>query len=168
MIKTTVTFIKNSIKLIGLIGLKFGKTFREGQFVYFMSSCKKKLSGNFSCYEFACTSYQKWGRDVLCFISIDLINILEMLRKKWGVPIFINSGFRTLLYNEHLIKLDYPASRDSKHLYGTAADIRIQKSGYNVEDMKRDVYDVCPHAGVGLYTWGIHIDLGPKREWDYR
>ena len=83
------------------------------------------------------------------------------------------SGYRTALeetgleYNEELISLGYPASRKSKHLEGCAADISVHGkiSAKKLKKIARELWHSC---GVGLYNWGIHIDTGPRRDWDYR
>lgn len=52
-------------------------------------------------------------------ISVALVVSLETLRRTWGGPILVNSGFRCLKHNKEV-----GGAAGSRHLIGCAADIR--------------------------------------------
>lgn len=111
-----------------------------------------KLSANFRVREFSCQD----GSDPV-FISPELIKILQEIREHFGKSININSGFRTAIHNKKV-----GGSANSQHLYGLAADIVVS----GVEPQK--VYDyackLLPRSGgVGLYNWGVHIDVRKEK-----
>lgn len=113
------------------------------------------LSAHFSKKEFAC----KCGCG---FDSIDkkLIDKLEDLRAMLGKPIKINCGCRCMNHNEELIKQGYQASRNSQHLIGTAADIRVD----GVSPSKvADVAELIGFGGIGRYRTFTHVDVRKKK-----
>ena len=111
-----------------------------------------KLSGNFKVKEFAC----KDGSDVI-FIAPDLIDVLQKIRNHFGKAVHINSGYRTPAYNKKVGGATY-----SQHLYGTAADIRIN----GVEP--KDIADyaetlLLSTGGIGRYKNFVHVDVREKK-----
>lgn len=111
-----------------------------------------KLSGNFKVKEFAC----KDGSDVT-FIAPDLIDVLQKIRNHFGKAVHINSGYRTPAYNKKVGGATY-----SQHLYGTAADIRIN----GVEP--KDIADyaetlLLSTGGIGRYKNFVHVDVREKK-----
>lgn len=83
-------------------------------------------------------------------------------------PLEILSGYRTAKSNARLIEQGIPAARQSLHLYGKAADIRI--ASLNPEVLGELVRSFR-QGGVGFYYrasasggW-IHADTGVKRVW---
>ena len=123
-----------------------------------------KLSRNFRRSEFAC----KCGCG---FATADneLIEVLEMVRASFKMPVTINSGCRCLEHNEKVQKLnnvDYvPYSSKTKHMQGIAADIVVEGVEANV------VYEfLCNYQpsryGIGNYVKFTHIDVRPtKARW---
>jgi zinc D-Ala-D-Ala carboxypeptidase len=77
---------------------------------------------------------------------------LEAVRRKSGSrPITINSGFRSIAYNQSV-----GGATNSMHLYGIAADIVV--SGQTTRDTYR-VAETCGFSGLEAYThsWQ-HVD----------
>ena len=108
----------------------------------------KKLSENFRVKEFACED----GSDPI-FISEGLVQVLQAIRAHFGKPVHIHSGYRT---PEHNAKVG--GSEHSRHLYGMAADFHVE----GVEPEKVYAYAdklLKDTGGVGLYDWGVHIDV---------
>ena len=74
------------------------------------------LSPHFRVQEFRC----KDGSDPV-FVDTALVELLEQLRTHFGKAVTITSGYRTPAHNAKA-----GGTRFSQHLYGRAADIRVQ------------------------------------------
>lgn len=111
-----------------------------------------KISYNFKVKEFAC----KDGSDVI-FISPELIEILQKIRNHFGKAVHINSGYRTPSYNKKVGGATY-----SQHLYGTAADIRI--NGVEPKDIADYAETLLKNTGgIGRYKNFVHVDVREKK-----
>lgn len=116
----------------------------------------RQITDHFQVYEFAC----KDGSDVV-FVSQALADILENIRVHFGKPVHINSGYRTVSYN----KTVSGSSSTSQHCNGLAADLHVDGHSH------QEVYNYAcqllgDHGGVGLYSWGIHVDVrADKSRW---
>ena len=113
----------------------------------------------FGRHEFAC----KCGRCGGYPVEPDeaFIRKLDAFRERVGEPVYVNSGIRC---PEHNADPTVGGASDSRHLYGDAADIRCD------DKTPRELYDIAdemfPNGGVGLYSWGIHVDTrGTKTRW---
>lgn len=117
-----------------------------------------KLSEHFRVREFAC----KDGSDPV-FVSESLVGILEAIRLHYGAPVHINSAFRTPQHNAN-----EGGSKTSQHMYGLAADIRVDGHA------PTEVYALADqllgeHGGVGIYDTFVHVDVRAKKSrFDYR
>lgn len=89
---------------------------------------------------------------------------------RYGInsPIEILSGYRTQASNQRLREQGIPAARQSLHLEGKAADIRIANLN---EEVVGGLIKSFQQGGVGFYYrsgprggW-IHADTGLKRTW---
>lgn len=89
---------------------------------------------------------------------------------RYGIdsPVEILSGYRTPASNKRLIEQGVPAARQSLHMEGKAADIRI--ANLNPEVLG-ELVKSFRQGGVGFYYragprggW-IHADTGLKRSW---
>ena len=113
---------------------------------------------NFKVVEFAC----KDGSD---FLKVDspLVFMLQKIREHFNKPVIVNSGYRNAAYNKKV----GGASR-SQHIYGKAADICI--SVVDPLEIARYVERECELIkGIGLYTWGVHVDTRTNAyKWDSR
>ncbi|MCV4079537.1 DUF882 domain-containing protein, partial [Pseudomonas aeruginosa] len=74
--------------------------------------------------------------------------------------IVILSGYRTPEHNSRLAK----AAKNSEHVKGNAADIRIP--GLKVDALTR-LAKAVGVGGVGIYSRNgfVHVDVGRVREW---
>ena len=115
-----------------------------------------QLTANFKVREFAC----KDGSEAL-FVSTELAQVLQKIRSRFGRPVTINSAYRTAAHNS-----SEGGSPTSQHLYGLAADIVVQ--GVTPKEVARYAETVLgAKGGIGLYQWGVHIDVRSKRSrWD--
>lgn len=120
----------------------------------------KKVSGNFSVYEFACSD-----KSDTVLIDTELVSILEQVRAHFGKPVHINSAYRTPAYN-----ISIGGSPRSQHCLGTAADIVIK----GVDPIRIALYlsslsYFAKRGGIGYYsraqvTGGfVHVDVRATR-----
>ena len=120
---------------------------------------EKQLSDHFKVREFACND----GSDVV-FIHPKMPDMCEEMRKLIG-PFSPNSAYRTVSYNA---SIDGSAAF-SKHCWGIAVDIPTQ-NGVTPEEMYARAEELLEgKGGLGIYSWGIHVDFRavPAR-FDYR
>lgn len=115
-----------------------------------------KLSNNFKVNEFRC----KDNSDVI-FIAPALVDILQTIRNHYGKAVHINSAYRTPTYNKKVGGATY-----SQHLYGTAADIRI--NGVKPKDLAAYIETLMPnYGGIGIYPTFVHVDIRKvKSRWN--
>ena len=115
-----------------------------------------KLSDNFKANEFRC----KDNSDVI-FIAPALVDILQAIRNHYGKAVHINSAYRTPAYNKKVGGATY-----SQHLYGTAADIRI--NGVKPKDLAAYIETLMPnYGGIGIYPTFVHVDIRKvKSRWN--
>ena len=123
----------------------------------------EKLSEHFKVREFYCRD----GSDPV-FIDTALVEVLEKIRTHFGKPVTITSGFRTASWNAK----QKNAAKFSQHLYGRAADIRVQ--GASVEEVAACAERLLHGCGgVGRYPakagraagW-VHVDTrADKARW---
>ena len=98
------------------------------------------LSPHFCVREFRC----KDGSDPV-FIDTALAELLERIREHFGKPVTITSAYRTPAHNAKA-----GGAKFSQHLYGRAADIRVQD--VSVEDVAVYAESLMPdRGGVGRY-----------------
>ncbi len=106
------------------------------------------VSAHFRVREFRCRD----GSEPV-FVSPELVQILEKIRAHFGRPVIINSAYRTPEYNA---KVD--GSPTSQHLYGLAADIRV--NGVAPSRVASYARSILPHhGGVGRYRNFTHVDV---------
>jgi hypothetical protein len=118
-----------------------------------------KIAPNFTVGEFAC----KDGTDQILIADTLPLN-LQKIRDHFAVPVFINSGYRTVAYNTKI-----KGAKGSHHTLGEAADIDVGQGAGLVNPLL-----VCMYAQtlglkwLGAYqfpdgqSWS-HIDVHPVR-----
>ena len=109
----------------------------------------KKLSKNFTVKEFACAD----GTDAV-FVSDNLIQVMQEIRSHFGRKAIVHSGYRTVAHNKALKN----ASPNSQHVYGLACDFHVE----GVSPVKVAAYAeklLANTGGIGIYSWGVHIDV---------
>ena len=100
--------------------------------------------------EFACRD----GSDPI-FVEEELAALLEAIRLHFGCPVAITSGFRTAAHNASIPG----ASPHSQHLYGRAADFRVE--GVSVAEAA--AYDPAARPAKAAPTAGyIWTPAAPK------
>lgn len=125
-----------------------------------------KIGKYFDDYEFACHcdrhGVDAEGHPILDHI-IDkrLVDVLDRIRERLGVPITVNSGYRCPEHNAEVGGVS-----DSQHVLGTAADITYD--GIDV-DYLAEIAEECGADGIGKYYYQdfVHIDVrGYAARWD--
>lgn len=114
------------------------------------------LTKNFQVKEFAC----KDGSDTV-FIADMLPIVCQYIRMRVAKAVGINSAYRTPEHNAAVGGAEF-----SMHLYGAAADLKCP-AGILPERMADFAREIMPNwGGVGLYDWGIHVDISSTyRNW---
>ena len=117
-----------------------------------------KLSKHFISEEWIC----KCGCGQ-CIVNGNLLKMAEAFRervKKWMIVHCVN---RCPEHNENV-----GGVKNSKHVKGEAMDFHVRKMPMKeLHTIALSSEDILT-GGVGIYDWGVHIDVGTKRIWDHR
>lgn len=124
---------------------------------------------NVTDYVACCRILRDVQADKTVQIDVRLLDLLFSIQKwlvAWGIdrPLTIYSGYRS----EHTNRNIEGAARNSKHLRGQAADIRIE--GIPASYLAK-LAAVFGQGGVGFYISSgfVHVDVGrPARFWQTR
>lgn len=134
--------------------------------ILFKEEMHMKIGTYFDDYEFSCKcerhAVDGQGHNVLDHI-IDkrLVDVLDRIRERLGVPITVNSGYRCPEHNAEV-----GGVFDSQHVLGTAADITYD--GVDV-DYLAEIAEECGADGIGKYYHQdfVHVDVrGYAARWD--
>ncbi|MCC5910657.1 MAG: DUF882 domain-containing protein [Clostridiaceae bacterium] len=107
---------------------------------------KVQLTKNFQLREFQCR-----GGTQLVKLDSCLLEKLQQLRDKVGVPVHITSGYRTLEHNRRV-----GGSPNSQHMLGGAADIQVPS--YPPETIAT-IAEELGFTGIGTYPTFTHVDV---------
>ena len=76
----------------------------------------------------------------------ELLNLLNRIRREWGKPVIVNSGYRSPEYNATI-----------------PGDPRL------IPEFQDMCLELNKDGGVGLYDGFVHVDVrGRHAYWDYR
>jgi hypothetical protein len=107
----------------------------------------------FSKKEFRCKCGGKYCNGYPAEIDLTMVRYADEIRRRVGKPIGVNSGLRCAQWNQI-----QGGVSNSQHLYGTAVDLDCP-SGTTPAEMAAIAEDVIGNTGgIGIYSWGIHID----------
>jgi len=122
-----------------------------------------RLTKNFSLSEFDCKDGTEMPSELLTNV-LELAENLQVLRDFVGVPIKINSSYRSLSHNANI-----GGSKSSQHLFAKAADIVIEsKSPEQVANIIKVLISEgkMKQGGIGVYNTFTHYDIrGHKARW---
>ncbi len=122
-----------------------------------------RITENFSLSEFDCKDGTELPTALLPNV-LDLADNLQVLRDYLGVPISINSAYRTLEYNRKI-----GGSTKSQHLLAKAADIVVEsKSPGEVANIIKYLISEgkMMQGGLKAYKTFTHYDIrGYKARW---
>ena len=116
----------------------------------------------FSKREFQCQCGGRYCNGYPAEIDEDMVRIADKIRERLGKPIGVNSGLRCSRHTANVGGVS-----NSQHLYGTAADLG-KPSGVTPAQMAKIAEELMPNTGgIGIYSWGIHIDTRKtKSRWN--
>lgn len=120
---------------------------KDGQTRPFMSNGKRCT--NFTVKEFACHD----GTDPV-FISPTVVDIMQDVRTHYGRPVHVSnhSAYRTPSHNKR-----EGGSAYSYHQYGRAVDFHVE--GVAHTEVAAYLETRLPNTGgIGVYSWGVHVD----------
>ena len=112
--------------------------------------------------EFKCKCGGKYCNGYPEDIDMDMVRIADEIRHRIGKPIPVNSGLRCAKHNARVGGVS-----NSQHRYGTACDLG-KPSGVTPAKMAAIAEDIMGNTGgIGIYSWGIHIDTRKtKSRWN--
>lgn len=108
------------------------------------------LSPFFSKREFRCKDGSEHP------IAPALVAMLEAIRARFERPITVISGYRSPTHNAKV-----GGAKNSKHLTGEAADIRVE--GVSPEEVYDWASRYFSSGGIGCYKSWVHVDCRPTR-----
>jgi uncharacterized protein YcbK (DUF882 family) len=122
-----------------------------------------RLTKNFSLSEFDCNDGTEIPSELLTNV-LELAENLQVLRDFVGVPIKINSSYRSLSHNAKI-----GGSKNSQHLFAKAADIVVEsKSPEQVANIIKVLISEgkMKQGGISAYKTFTHYDIrGHKARW---
>ena len=122
-----------------------------------------RLTKNFNLSEFDCKDGTEMPSELLANV-LELAENLQVLRDFVGVPIKINSSYRSLSHNANI-----GGSKISQHLFAKAADIVIEsKSPEQVANIIKALISEgkMKQGGISAYNTFTHYDIrGHKARW---
>ena len=115
----------------------------------------------FKKQEFACKC-GKYCNGYPVDIDMNMVKIADEIRNRIGKPIQINSGLRCKTHNANVGGVS-----NSQHIYGAAADLGCP-IGCTPTQMSSIAEEIMGDTGgIGIYSWGIHIDTrATKSRWN--
>ena len=144
--------------------------------IYFMTKKKVKtgvdydqsmgvtLTKNFKLKEFHSHDGAIMPNEVFVNV-VELANNLQVLRDSVGLPIKVNSGYRSPEHNENI-----GGVKNSQHLYGKASDIKV--TGMAPKEVAETIISLIgegkmKEGGIGVYPTFVHYDIrGTKARWN--
>lgn len=122
-----------------------------------------QLTKNFNLLEFRCKDGTHVPEELIPNVQ-ELANNLQVIRDRIGVPLHINSAYRTAKHNKRM-----GGTEKSQHLEGKAADLRADS--YTPKELHRTIAKLIEEGkvkegGLGLYKHFVHYDIrGVKARW---
>lgn len=113
---------------------------------------------HFKKAEFACKCGRRYCNGYPAELDMDMVRAADEIRARIGKPIRINSGLRCRQHNAN-----EGGVSNSRHMDGLAADLG-NPAGVTPAQMAAVAEDVLHGGGgIGIYSWGIHIDTRQTR-----
>ena len=94
-----------------------------------------------------------------------MVRTVNEIRRRLGVPVsIVDAGGSGVRCSQHNAAVGGVAN--SEHLYGRAADLHSSASPERMKQVAEEVMGQT--GGIGIYDWGIHVDVGKYSRWDNR
>ena len=94
-----------------------------------------------------------------------MVRTVNEIRRRLGVPVsIVDAGGSGVRCSQHNASVGGVAN--SEHLYGRAADLHSSASPERMKQVAEEVLGQT--GGLGIYNWGIHVDVGKYSRWDSR
>lgn len=123
-----------------------------------------ELTKNFDTHEFESKDGLSTPKNLMPNIQ-ELADNLQVLRDYLGLPININSGYRSPSHNRSI-----GGVKNSQHVQGKASDITVPgKSPKEVHQAIKNLIaeGKMKQGGLGLYSTFVHYDIrGTKARWN--
>lgn len=119
----------------------------------------------FSRAEFKCQCGGRYCNGFPAEPAEETVRMADEIRRRAGVPLKVNSGLRC---KQHNADPNVGGVWNSLHLTGQAVDLSGSISPAKLHQIAEQVQgEMIPgRGGLGLYSWGIHIDNGKKSRWN--
>ena len=117
----------------------------------------------FTRAEFRCQCGGKYCSGYPAEPAEETVRMADEIRRRAGVPLNVNSGLRCQRHNAEV-----GGVANSLHRTGQAVDLSGPISPDKLHTIAEAVQaEMIPgRGGLGLYSWGIHIDNGKKSRWN--
>lgn len=119
----------------------------------FDKTANSQITAHFNSAEFICKCKNK--SCATTEIDPALVTTLQRIRDHFGAEVTINSAYRCKKHNAAV-----GGAKSSKHLYGQAADIKVEGVRPKTVAQYAESIDVL---GIGLYDSFVHIDTRTKK-----
>ena len=150
----------------------------EKRILEVITTGEKPVGDKMSATEYKMSATEDWWKDIRYFtraefkckcggrfcngypveIDMNMVKIADQIREKIGKPITVNSGLRCKTHNANVGGVS-----NSQHLLGNAADLGCP-SGCTPTQMASIAEEIMGDTGgIGIYSWGIHIDTRAKK-----
>lgn len=117
----------------------------------------------FSRAEFRCQCGGKYCDGFPAEPAEETVRMADEIRRRAGVPLNVNSGLRCKQHNAEVGGVS-----NSLHTTGQAVDLGGNISPAKLHEIAAQVQaeKIPGKGGLGLYSWGVHIDNGKYSRWN--
>lgn len=117
----------------------------------------------FTREEFRCQCGGKYCNGFPAEPAEETVRMADEIRRRAGVALTVNSGLRCKRHNAEVGGVS-----NSLHTTGQAVDLSGNVSPTRLREIAEQVQaEMIPgRGGLGLYSWGVHVDNGKKSRWN--
>lgn len=117
----------------------------------------------FSRAEFKCQCGGKYCNGYPAEPAEETVRMADEIRRRAGVPLNVNSGVRCKRHNAEVGGVS-----NSLHTTGQAVDLGGNIAPAKLHEIAAQVQaeKIPGKGGLGLYSWGVHIDNGKYSRWN--
>ena len=117
----------------------------------------------FTREEFRCQCGGKYCNGFPAEPAGETVRMADEIRRRAGVPLNVNSGLRCKQHNAEVGGVS-----NSLHTTGQAVDLGGKISPAKLHEIAAQVQaeKIPGKGGLGLYSWGVHIDTGKYSRWN--